>query len=216
MKIGVFDSGVGGLSVAKAIEEAFPKDNIVFMNDPQNVPYGTKTKAELIKLVLPILIKMTTDGCDVIVIVCNTVTTTLIDQLRSEITVPLIGMEPMVKPACEYTKSNKIAVLATPSTLSSDRYQWLKKSYAKNIEVIEPDCSDWAKMIEESKIDQEKISMITNDVCSKGVDVIVLGCTHYHWIENRIKTGSNGRAKVIQPEKPVIKQLQRVMQGFGH
>lgn len=215
MKIGIFDSGIGGLSVARAIEQSLVDVEVVFRNDSKNVPYGTKTKEELQKLVLPILKKMTSDGCDIIVIACNTVTTILIDRLRSEISVPLIGMEPMIKPACERTKSKKIAVFATPSTLSSDRYIWLKKTYAKNIEAIEPDCSDWALMIEKKNVDQKKISKVTDEVCYQGVDVIVLGCTHYHWIESLIKSTSKGRAKVLQPEEPVIKQLQRVMQGFG-
>lgn len=216
MKIGVFDSGIGGLSVVRAIEQALPEHQIIFCNDSQNIPYGTKNKEILHTLVLPILQTMVDEGCRVIVIACNTVTTTLINRLRTEIIVPLIGMEPMVKTASKHTKTKKIAVFATPTTLASRRYHELKANYAKDIMVFEPDCSDWSAMIEKNSVDRSKIIRITDEVCKKGADTIVLGCTHYHWIEDLIKHATNDRAEVLQPEQPVIVQLQRVMQDLGH
>ncbi len=209
--IGVFDSGVGGLSVASAISKALPAHKVILRQDKKNLPYGTKDKDTLQKLVTPILKSMVDEGCDIIVIACNTVTTTLINELRKEINLPLIGMEPMVKPAAILTKSKTIAVCATPVTLASARYKDLKQMYAKGIRVIEPDCSDWALMIEEKQVDQAKIKRITEEVCDKGADIIVLGCTHYHWIEDLVKTYSAGRAIVLQPEEPVISQLQKVL-----
>ncbi len=210
LKIGVFDSGIGGQSVVNAIKKILPKAEVVFVSDTKNVPYGTKTPAQLKKLVLPILNKLSKE-CDIIVVACNTVTTTLIRELRSEISVPLIGMEPMVKPAALQTKSGVIAVCATPTTLASKRYRWLKNTFAKDIKVLEPDCSDWSFMIEQKQVDKQKIAERINDVCDAGADVIVLGCTHYHWIEDLIKKIAAGRAKVLQPEKPVIAQLKRVI-----
>lgn len=215
MTIGVFDSGVGGLSVAKAIEKALPEHEVLLREDKKNLPYGTKTPEVLLGLVKPILESLVRDGCQVIVVACNTVTTTIIEELRIQIRVPLIGMEPMVKPAAEQTKSKIIAVCATPATLKSKRYQWLKDTYAKGIKVLEPDCGDWAGMIESDQLDHQKIRARIQEVCEAGADVIVLGCTHYHWIQEEIKQISNGRAKVLQPEQPVVKQLERVLGQLG-
>ena len=211
MKIGVFDSGVGGLSVAQAVEKELPQADILFVNDQDNVPYGTKDPEQLLKLVGPLLSDMAEQGCDVIIVACNTVTTTIIEALRAAITVPLIGMEPMVKPAAETTISRVIAVCATPTTLASSRYNWLKTTYAGGVQVLEPDCSDWSRMIENKRVDRQKIVHIIEKVCRQGADVIVLGCTHYHWIEDLIRETADGRAAVLQPEVPVIVQLKRVL-----
>lgn len=209
-RIGVFDSGVGGISVASAIKKALPDCEVFLREDKENLPYGNKTPQQLKKLVTPILNKLSNET-DVIVVACNTVSTTIITDLRKAIPLPLIAMEPMVKPAAELTKSGVITVCATPTTLASDRYGWLKKTYAKNIRVVEPDCSDWAYMIENNQVDRQKIKQRIDRVIREGSDVIVLGCTHYHWIENLIKEIANGRATVLQPEKPVIEQLKRVV-----
>lgn len=212
--IGVFDSGIGGLSVARAIKKKLPNYKLVFKNDTDNVPYGTKTAEELSQLVLPILHQMIDVGCDVIVIACNTVTTTIINDLRKELSVPLIGMEPMIKPASEKSKSKIIAVFATPATLSSKRYAELKNLYAQGVDIIEPNCSDWSQMIEARQIDQTKIRKISDTVCKQGADVIVLGCTHYHWIEELIKQTVGGRAIVLQPEEPVIIRLKQTIMNL--
>lgn len=210
-KIGVFDSGMGGLSVARAVKEALPDCEVVFRNDAANLPYGNKTPQQLLGFVLPILEQMVADECDVIIIACNSVTTTIIHDLRKRITVPLIGMEPMIKPAAKLTETGMIAVCATPLTLSSKRYASLKKQFAKNIIILEPDCHDWAFMIETKQIDRHKIVTRIDEACKMGADVIVLGCTHYHWIEELIKEAAHGRAEVLQPEEPVIAQLKRVL-----
>jgi glutamate racemase len=211
MKIGVFDSGIGGLSVAQAIQQALPDAEVLFMDDHEHLPYGTKTPKEILRYALPILEGLGDVGCEVIVVACNTVTTTLIEDLRSKIRVPLVGMEPMVKPAAELTKSGIIAICATPTTLASKRYKWLKQTYAKHVKVLEPDCSDWTQMIETKKVDRQKIHDRINSACQQGADVIVLGCTHYHWIEDEIRQIAAGRATVLQPEQPVIEQLKRVL-----
>lgn len=210
--IGVFDSGVGGASVVKAIKLALPTDQVVYIDDQANLPYGTKTSAQLIKLVTPKLQSLIDQGCQVIVIACNTVTTTIIDQLRQQFSIPLVGMEPMVKPAADLSNSHIIAICATPATLASPRYADLKSKYAQNVRVIEPDCSDWAQMIESHQIDRQKIQERIETVCQAGADVIVLGCTHYHWIEDVIRSIAKGRAEVLQPEKPVIAQLKQVLE----
>lgn len=210
--IGVFDSGVGGRSVAEAVQKAVPAARVIFKNDVDHLPYGTKPPEEILGYVVPILQSLVSDGCQVIVIACNTVTTTLIKQLREIIKVPLIGIEPMVKPAAEQTKTGVIAVCATPTTLASARYKWLKDTYTQGIRVIEPDCSNWTKLIETNQIDRKHIFQQIDGACQAGADVIVLGCTHYHWIEDDIKKITAGRAEVIQPEQPVIDQLKRVLE----
>lgn len=208
VKIGVFDSGVGGLSVANAIEKAMPDAEVIFVSDAAHVPYGTKTKQELISLALPILKSLETkDACDAVVVACNTLTTNIINEVRAELDVPVIAIEPMVKPAAALTKTGVIAVCATPATLNSERYSQLKKEYASNIVVLEPDCANWALLIEKNKIDRKQIKATVNDVISKSADVIVLGCTHYHWIEEDIRKLAKGRAQIIQPEQAIINRL---------
>jgi glutamate racemase len=209
--IGVFDSGVGGLAIVQAVEQAFPGARVIYSEDSDNLPYGTKTPAQLLPLVLPKLQGLVDQGCQAIVIACNTVTTTLIEELRRQLQVPLVGMEPMIKPAADSTKSRVIAVCATPTTLASARYGWLKHEYAPDITVLEPDCSDWARMIESDQVDRQATTERIEAVCRQGADVIVLGCTHYHWIEELIKSVARERALVIQPEEPVLRQLRQVL-----
>lgn len=211
MKIGVFDSGVGGLSVTNAIKKELPKLEVIYVDDKENLPYGNKKPDELLKLVLPKLNQLVEDGCQVIVIACNTVSTTLASKLRDILPVPLVAIEPMLKPAVSLTKSKVITVCATPTTLASDRYKQLKREFMSDIAVIEPDCSDWSYMIENDEIDHEKIANIVEDSCQKGSDVIVLGCTHYHWIEEMILNLTKGRADVLQPEEAINRQLKRVL-----
>jgi glutamate racemase len=210
-KIGVFDSGIGGLSVKRAVEKALPDAEVISRSDKEHMPYGDKPPGELLGYVVPILEDMAHEGCQVIVIACNTVTTTLITELRQRLSVPLVGIEPMVKPAAEQTKTGIIAVCATPATLASKRYAWLKETYAPGVKVIEPDCSRWAYMIEHNEVNETALAKQINDICDQGADVVVLGCTHYHWIEELVLKLVQGRAAVIQPEQPVIAQLKRVI-----
>jgi len=210
-KVGVFDSGVGGLSVVRAIKRELPHLEIIYKDDKPHVPYGTRSIEEIHGFIKPIFQQFIDEGCSVIVIACNTVTTNLIGQLRDEFDVPMVGMEPMVKPAAENTKTGVIAICATPRTLASARYDWLKAQYAQEIEVLEPDCSDWALMIENNTVEREKVAKTIEDMIEQKADEIVLGCTHYHWIELLIKEIAAGRAEVMQPEKPAIEQLKRVL-----
>src|SRR5688572_7572234 len=133
MKIGVFDSGVGGLSVANAIRAELPEHEVLLREDKEHVPYGSRTPEEILGFVVPIFQEMVAAGCQVIVVACNTVTTTLIGELRERFTLPLVAIEPMVKPAAAMTKSGVIAVCATPATLASPRYAWLKNEYAQGV-----------------------------------------------------------------------------------
>lgn len=215
MKIGVFDSGVGGLSVVRAIQKAMPDLEIVYKHDRQHLPYGTKTAEEIYGFIKPIFQSFIDEDCQVIVVACNTVTTNLISRLRVEFPVPMVGIEPMVKPAAAATKTGVIAVCATPRTLASERYGWLKDQFAKTVTVLEPDCSDWTQMVENNRVDREKVAKSIDEVIGAGADQIVLGCTHYHWIEQIIKGIAKERAAVIQPETAVVAQLKRVLEQLA-
>jgi glutamate racemase len=190
VKIGVFDSGVGGQSVINAIKKQLPDLEIIYKDDKSNLPYGDKTAEEIHTLVKPIFQEFVDEDCKVIVIACNTVTTSLITELRKEFKVPIIGMEPAVKPAAE-------------------------DKYAHGVVVVEPDCGDWALMIENDQIDRDKIAKTVEKVLKQGADQIVLGCTHYHWIEDEIKELAGNKAAVIQSEKSVIKQLKIALEQLA-
>jgi glutamate racemase len=215
VKIGVFDSGVGAIPVIRAIKKSLPEADIIYKDDHEHLPYGTRSIEEIHGFVRPIFRQFIDEDCKVIVIACNTVTTNLIKQLRREFPVPMVGMEPAVKTAARNTKTGKIAVFATPRTLSSERYAELKQDYAGGIEVFEPDCSEWALMIENNRLEREKVAVTTNRICQAGADQIVLGCTHYHWIEDDIRRTAGDRAVVLQPTVPMIAELRRALERLS-
>jgi glutamate racemase len=211
MKIGIFDSGVGGQSFVNALKVRFPTAEIVYKDDKKNVPYGDKTPVELLALTLPVFRQFEVEGCDAVLVACNTVTTNIIDNLRREIQLPLIGVEPMIKPAAAMSKTKNIAVCATPGTLGSKRYRWLKEQHAIGVKVIEPDCSGWSYMIEHNRKNELDLRSVVEDLRAKNVDVVVLGCTHYHWIEEELQALANPDMQVIQPIDPILDQLEKVL-----
>ena len=210
MRIGVFDSGVGGLSVAWAIQKAFPEHNVDYASDTKNVPYGDKTPEEMVRVSLEVL-RPLAEHSDVIVIACNSLTTNGITQLREILPIPLVGIEPMVKSAALQTKTGVIAVCATPATLKSQRYRQLKESYATGMHVLEPDCSQWARMVESNSLEHEAVTELVDEMCNQGADVIVLGCTHYHWIEMSVLEAAQDRAIVLQPEEAIVRRLRALL-----
>ncbi len=212
MKIGVFDSGVGGKSVADSISRTLPEIEVLFRADnPAHFPYATKSPDELFDYVVPVIQTLIDDGCEVVVIACNTVSTTLIGRLRQYFAVPFVAIEPMIKPAALLTMSNVITVCATPTTLASARYAELKQQFASWVTVLEPDCSDWSSLIERNHMTEERIRARIEPGLARGSDVIVLGCTHYHWIEGEIRNIVGLKTHVLQPEQAVITQLTRVL-----
>jgi glutamate racemase len=213
MKIGIFDSGVGGQSFVDAVKVRFPEAVIIYKDDRENVPYGNKSPEQLFELTLSIFREFENEKCDVVLVACNTITTNIISDLREQLNVPLVGVEPMIKPASDMTKTNRIAVCATPATLGSTRYLWLKNQHAIDVVVFEPDCSNWAYMIEHSMQNELQLKEMVENLKEKNVDVIVLGCTHYHWIEDELRVFANPDIQVIQPIEPVLNQLERVLKG---
>jgi len=212
MKIGVFDSGIGGKSIANKLQADYPTAEIIYVDDRKHVPYGSRTLEDITSLTDKAIQPLLEKQCDVIVLACNTATAAAIDILRDRYpSTPFIGLEPMVKTARNLTKSGVVAICATPFTLDSDRYVKLKNKYAMDIMVLEPDCSDWAQLIERNQIDSHKITAIINEVCDAGADVIVLACTHYHWIKEQIIQAANGRAIVIDPSDAISRRVKEVL-----
>ena len=212
MKIGVFDSGIGGQAVADRLSELLLEADIICVNDHQHVPYGIRTANEIISLTIAAVQPLIQAHCDAIVIACNTATTVAITQLR--IAYPdtnFIGIEPMIKPASELTRTKTIAVLATPATLASTQYGDLKTTWAKDIAVIEPDCASWAALIEAGQSDQVPIEETVNDAITNGADVIVLACTHYHWLKERAEDAAASRATVLEPSDAISNRILTIL-----
>lgn len=213
MKIGLFDSGVGGRSFIAPLMERFPGAEIVYKEDVKHIPYGTKSPQQLLELTVPYFKEFEAEKCDVIVVACNTVTTNIIHELRSEVSIPLVGVEPMIKPAALLSKTGVVAVCATPGTLKSDRYAFLKNKYAPATRIIEPDCSNWASLIENNQENELQLQSMIEELRQQSVDVVVLGCTHYHWIEEELQHLAGPGMMVIQPIEPVLDQVERVLQA---
>ncbi|HEX8389874.1 MAG TPA: aspartate/glutamate racemase family protein [Candidatus Saccharimonadales bacterium] len=209
MKIGVFDSGIGGEAIAATIRAAFPDATVQTVNDRAHLPYGSRPPAEIVRLTDAAIQPLLASDCDVIVLACNSATAAAIEPLR--LTYPeqqFVGLEPMVKPAAQQTTSRVVAVCATPATLASDRYRTLKEIYAQNIVVLEPDCRDWATMIEQQQLDELIIKNEINDLLLQDVDVIVLACTHYHWIRELIESLVDGKASVLDPSQAIVERIK--------
>lgn len=212
MRIGVFDSGIGGAIVAGELQKAFPDAEMLVENDHENVPYGTKTAEEITKLTDTAIQPLLRAACDVIVIACNTATAVAIDALRARYpSERFIGLEPMVKPAPSLSTSGVIAIFATPATLLSERYMNAKRLYANIVRVVEPDCSDWASLIESNEISRAHIETVVNQCIRENADVVILGCTHYHWIKEDIVTMLDGKARVLEPTDAIVRRVKELL-----
>lgn len=212
MKLGVFDSGIGGEAIADALRITFPDADIITASDKDHLPYGNRPRDEVIDLTDTAIQPFLTNGCDVIIIACNTATALAIDTLRERYpSQKFIGIEPMIKTASSLTQSGTIGVCATPATLSSDRYYSLKEKYGSSLKIVEPDCSDWASLIENNGINRDHVEKVVDEICSQGADVIVLGCTHYHWIKDLITDLAAGRAQVIEPSEAIGRRVKQLL-----
>jgi glutamate racemase len=208
MKIGVFDSGIGGQAVALRLGKLLPDADIINIDDHEHVPYGSRPVEEIIRLADTAIQPLIDIHCDAIVIACNTVTTVAISHLRAKYpNMNFVGIEPMVKPAAMQTKSGVIAVLATPATLKSASYAALKKTWTEGIEVIEPDTASWAALIEAGKADLVPIENTVLKLIEQNVDIIVLACTHYHWLKERAVTAVGSRAIILEPSDAIGKRV---------
>lgn len=210
MKIGIFDTGRGGELVAHRIAKQHPEHRYTVVNDRDNLPYGTKSSEEIIRLTDTAIQPLLTD-CEVIILACNTATAAAIDVLRDRYPhKSFIGFEPMIKPSSELSKSGVVSILATQSTRRSARYQALKNRYGRSMKILEPVTDGWAELIEQRRTEEIDLSEVIADIDQAGSDIIALACTHYLDLENRLKTASPQHVRVIEPTDAVIKQLRRL------
>lgn len=213
--IGVFDSGLGGLSVLAAIASELPRANLVYLADSAHIPYGNKPDSFITGRVLAIGRHLTEQGCQLIVVACNTATTTAIQSLRDHLPgISIVGVEPGVKPAAHGSISRRIAVLATETTSRSPRLARLIETHAGDVHVQVVPCPGWATHIETLEPDtpafRAEIAARIEPLLASGVDRIVLGCTHYAFLAPLIEPLLGNRAKLVDVADAVARQVLRL------
>jgi len=212
--IGVFDSGYGGLSVLAAIARHLPRADLLYFADSACVPYGDKPEGFITARVLAIGEHLASLGCAPIVVACNTATTTAIEALRDHLPgIPIVGVEPGVKPAAQSTRTRRIAVLATEATAKSRRLAHLISAHAADVQVEVVPCPGWATHVETLRpltgaFRAEVAGKIT-PLIDAGVDRIVLGCTHYAFLAPIIEPLIIGRAEIVDVADAVARQVVR-------
>jgi glutamate racemase len=219
--IGVFDSGVGGLSVLQQLRLAYPNENLLYFADQAHVPYGSRSRQEVQSFSENITRFLLAQGAKIIVVACNTASAAALGHLRATFPeVPFVGMEPAVKPAALLTKTGKVGVLATPVTFASPRYSALMTRYAADVTVFEDPCLGLVGLIEEGQLASAATAELLRGVLlpmlRAGVDTIVLGCTHYPLVRPLIEevaaAESDGRPiAVVDPAPAVARQVERVL-----
>ncbi len=199
--IGVFDSGLGGITVLAELKKCMPYENFIYFGDSKNAPYGTKNEDEILKCSENAVEKLIDKGTKAIVIACNTATSVAARSLRGKFTLPIIGIEPAVKPAAMNHRGGKILVMATPVTLKNDKFIYLMKSYSEISEIIPLPCPSLVEIIEKGIICGEEIddylSNIFSNIDCSSINAIVLGCTHYPYIKNSIKKHFSSNIDII-------------------
>lgn len=218
MKIGVFDSGLGGLTVVTAIKKLFSGSKLYYIADTAYAPYGEKTASQILKRSIDItkyLIK--TYECDALIVACNTATSAAIKELREEFPkLIVVGTEPGIKPALLCTKSFCVGVLATPATLKSDKYQLLVNQLSSNACVVlhEQACAGLVQQIEKGETQSPKTFKMLEKwllpMKEKGVDTIVLGCTHYPLVQESIKKIMGKEIVLIQTGDAIASRLKNL------
>lgn len=189
--IGVFDSGVGGISVLRELVATLPNEDFVYYGDSANAPYGEKSRDQVMRLSRSIVDRLLDEGAKAIVIACNTATSAAAAELRADYAhVPIIGVEPALKPATLAPDVERILVMATPITLRLDKYQQLAEKWGGAHEVISAPCPGLAARIEKGNLDapdlHELIKELVGNYAGK-VDGVVLGCTHYAFVAKQIR-----------------------------
>jgi glutamate racemase len=189
--IGIYDSGVGGLSIFQEIRQLLPSEGIIYFGDSGHCPYGTKSSAVVRKLSVRSVKFLINQNVKLVVVACNTVTVTAIDYLRETFSLPLVGMVPVVKTAAETTKNGKIGILCTPLTAKSQYQKDLIGKFAKGLDVYVKSAPEWVNLVESGKIEGVKIRESLREnldfLVKKGVDTIALGCSHYPYLRKEIE-----------------------------
>lgn len=215
--IGIFDSGVGGTSIFKEIQALLPNENIIYLADSRNAPYGNKTQEEIKNLSIKNTEYLLSKGCKIIVVACNTATTNAITYLRESYEVPFIGIEPAIKPAALNTKTNAVGILATKGTLSSQLFHKTSDLYANGIKVVEQIGEGIVPLIESGKLNSDEmkdlLQLYLEPMLKANIDYLVLGCTHYPYLIPMLETMLPEGVKIIDSGLAVAKQTKAVLQS---
>ena len=213
--IGVFDSGLGGLSVLAAMVDALPRADFVYYADTAHMPYGNKQEDFIARRVLEIGGRLVDQGCEMLVVACNTATAAAVQALRAAHPgIPVVGVEPGIKPAVLASKTRRIAVLVTEATARSERLSRLIREHAAAVEVLIEPCPGWATHVEKLQLDDPALIIDIRDrvvpLLDKGVDQLVLGCTHYSFLAPLLQEVAGGRAELVDVAGAVARQAQRL------
>ena len=219
--IGIFDSGIGGLSVFREIKKLLPEEKYIYFSDNAHCPYGEKSKEYIIDRARHITDFMLKEGADIIVVACNTATAAAIKTLRSEYPITFIGMEPAIKPAALMTKTGTIGVLATAGTLKADKYRDTKGRHAEDVLVVEHIGQGFVELVESGQTTgrnaEATVMESLEPLLDAGADTIVLGCTHYPFLSETISKVAaslvpDRQITIIDPAPAVARHLYEIMQ----
>jgi glutamate racemase len=213
MGIGVLDSGVGGLSVLREIRRAMPGEHLIYVADSAHAPYGERGATFINTRVGAIAGFLMNRGVEAVVVACNTATGVAVDELRLRLQIPVVAIEPAVKPAAQVTRSGKIGVLATSATLASERFARLVRAHAPTVEVLGQACPGLVECVEAGDVSgPETRRLVERHVVplrDAGVDVLVLGCTHFPFIQAAIQDAAGPDVAIIDPAAAVARELAR-------
>ena len=211
--IGVFDSGVGGLSVLKHVRAQLPRVPLLYVADSGHVPYGDKTQDYIRERSLTLAEFLLRQGAAAVVIACNTATAAAAAMLRERVAVPIIGMEPAVKPAVSATRTGVVGVLATVGTLESARFAALLEQYAGGVEIVTQACPGLVEQVEAGDLTsgatRELVARYTRPLLERGADTIVLGCTHYPFLRPLIAAVVGPTVQLVDTGEAVARQVVR-------
>jgi len=215
--IGIYDSGVGGLSIWSEIHQLLPMESTVYLSDSKHAPYGPKGKEAIIKLSIKNTEWLIDQGCKLIVVACNTATTNAIDTLRKNYPIPFIGIEPAIKPAALQSTSKAIGILATKGTLSSRLFHETSQLYSSDLLVVEQVGNGIVELIENGALYSEEMKHLLQSylqpMLDAEIDCLVLGCTHYHFLTPILKQLLPSHVKIIDSGKAVAKQTKAVLEN---
>ena len=217
--IAVFDSGLGGLTVLRALQERLPQEDFFYFADTRFLPYGDRPEIFLKERGVLIAEALARRGAKALVIACNTATAAAAEAIRAASPLPIVALEPGVKPAAALTRSGVIGVLATTRTLQSERFQRLVGNHAPHLKVIAQACPGLAEAIETAGPESAEVAALLDvfvePLAAAGVDVMVLGCTHYPWVADAIARRLPAGATLLDTGAPVARQLDRLLDAAG-
>ncbi len=217
--IGIFDSGVGGLSVLKEVQNQYPTEDLIYLADQAHVPYGLRSKEEVLGFADGIVRFLLGKECKLIIVACNTASAVALADLRHKYPdVPFVGMEPAVKPAAADTRSGVVGVLATPATFQGDLYASTVERFARGVKILQDTCPGLVEQIESGYIDDPATRKILENalkpMLAAGVDEVVMGCTHYPFVIPIIKDIVGDQVSVIDPAPAVARQAGRMLEDY--